>query len=973
MKRLGARGMYSRFEANIIRPRWLFLTASINEEKRIASIENLSNCTTADRLLEVLCTVCRIKSGADLEKIQLSVANYVKLLPGPVTPQKYSGLDFDVKINIELYRRILEEIIEKFDRNWPLNKDDLDPLIEKLMIVDGATVSMLSESLRTLISALSETNDEKKIRTIATILENTLKSDAIFSATIDACRNEKTLSYMQEEEIDQAWQSVTQILVSLPNRVANKMRFKTLELYTPEIYVKILHYHISRVISFINDGLCECGIEPKTTPLSSFINKIVITFKPIANLTCLVAIFEDWCFENRKNERRLVERILGELDSTAVEHVAALFLKRCDPKFGVRAIFGDLLLTTPRWNYVLTVKIPLMRYYEDERLIINLISYLLSFSNKNANLSELLIKLLEVWCDGSILNHTAVEQHEYITRLIILSVKVCKNHLEQSKKIHCQRLLLSGVSAHLECTDIYLRAMGMMTAEICVNSLFDTDNAPKLTFEYDDMPTRVLKLLDSLKRLSAFAPSEVESRYEPSSDLTVGNVTFDSSASKKMYELGVECDILPNFEHMSSEKMEDTSPKGKDLVGGEVATKRTQQPKKNSHRTDHSDLDSDDDLIPYDMDDDKDKAFDKVRPLYLRDLRDNLTDERASSNPDVFSESLLTCEELVLAQLPGDDVSFAIELLQLLATLGQHSYVENFELVVFRCCVAIVTVYPKECAEFLCKQLYADAGTYSLSQRLLFLDILAESAKRLSKINTDNTDISLDIKMKKTPVPNRVSLFLDKEKYKTREVYYHDGIDLETSEDRPTNWQEIIDKRIASHTRRFAHETKSAATYSNYFSNVVSSFFYPLLHGFGYRGKVYKLKDLKGEQNFYIYKDQENILLLRFLKTLSTIMLAAQNCPSSPKMGKEILELTWTLRGHDEAAVRLAVTENVGSVLVAVPKDAIIDELSGPLMEIREWLLLSLNVIYGEHDTNCRALNTKILYFINSIIGSMFS
>lgn len=909
-----------------------------------------------------------------MEKIRSSIANYVKLLPGPVTLQKYSSLDFDVKVDTILYGRILEEIINKFDHDWPLNKDDdLDPLIGKLIIVDGATVSMLSESLRALTASLSETNNEKKIRVISIILENLLKSDAIFSAIIDACRNENTRSYMQEKEIDQAWQNVTQILISLPNRVANKMRFDTLRSYMPEIYVKILCFHLSCAISFINDGLREHGIEPKTTVLSSFINKIVITFKPINNLTCLANIFEEWCFMNRKSEQRLVESIFRELDSTAVEHVAALFLKHCDPKFGVRAIFGDLL-TASHWKYILTIKIPLMRYYEDEKLIINLISYLSSFPNENANLSELLIKLLEVWSDGSILNHTAVEQHEYITRLIVLSVKMCKNRLKKSERDRCQRLLLTGVSVHLECTDVYLRAMGMMTAEICVNSLCNTDDAPKLTFEYDNMPAKVSGLLDSLEYLNVFTPT-VESKYEPSSDLTIGNIIFDSSAGRKIYELGVDCDILPSLENLSNERIggsrEDTRrdnlTKEKDNLVEKVA--RTRRLEEDFHRN-HSDLDSDDDLVPYDMDDDKDKAFHEARPMYLRDLRDNLTDERTISNPDVFSESLLICEELILTQLPNDDASFAIELLQLLVTLRQQSYVENFELVVFRCCVAIVTVYPKKCAEFLCMQFYMDVGRYSLSQRLLFLDVLAEAAKQLSAINIDNvdsTDSSLDVTMKRKSVSNRVSLLIDTERCKTQEVYYNDDTDLEVFENQCIDWREIIDKRIALHTRRFTRDVKSPRTYINHFGNVVSSFFYPLLHGFGHRGEIYKLKDLK------IYADQENILLLRFLKTLSVIMLAAQNCPLASKMGKEILELTWTLRDHDEATVRLAVTENIGSVLVAVSKDAIVDELSESLMEIREWLLLSLNVIYGEHDSNCRALNTKVLSFIDSIIGSTFN
>lgn len=929
------------------------------------SIENLSN-NVANQLLEVLCTTHDIKSRADLERIRSSITNYVRFLPGPVTPQKYSGLDLDTKVDAILYGRILEEIIDKFNRDWPLNEDGLDPMIEKLMIVDGATIFMLSEALRALIIALNESKDEKKTHVVSVLLNKLLKSEEIFSGILDACRDEER-SRMQEEELDQSWRSATQILISLPSRVSNKLQFSTPKFYTPQVYVKILCFHISCAISFINE-LCKYGIKSRISVLSFLISKIVVSLKP-CDFTCFADIFKEWCLENKRNERRLVEDIFRGLDSAAIEHIAVLFLKHCNSELGVRPIFGNLL-TESNWRYILTTKIPLMRYYEDEKLIINLISYL-SFSNENNILSELLIKLLEIWRDKSILNHVSVEQHKYITKLIVLSVKTCKDLLSRAERDQCQKLLLSGISIHLECTNITLRAMGMMVAEICINSLCNTDNAPKLKFEYDSMPAPVLELLQSLKDLNTLAMSvNVQEQYERSGDLITGSIVFDSLSSRKIYELGVDCDILSGIENLSSEKIEGST---RLLENGAIRddlmkkdeTKQQQQAKPNCN--DDSDLDSDDDLVPYDMNDDKPSS--KIRPTYLRDLRDNLTDERTFSNPDIFSESLLVCEELILTQLPNDDVSFAIELLQLLVTLKQHSYVENFELVIFKCCVAIVTVRPKECAEFLCKEFYEDVGKYSMSHRLLFLDILAESARQLSKIDvdTDNADTTVDTAVKKKRIPSRISLFIDTQENK-KQVWYDEDfdIDLEASENQSTNWQEIVDKRIASRTRRIAHHSKSPKLRINHFGNVASSFLYPLLHGFG-RRDILKLSNLN------IYQDQENILLLRYLKTLSAIMLAAQNCPLVSKMGKEILELMWTVRNHDEATVRLAVTENIGSVFLAVPKDAIINELSEPLMEIREWLLLSQNVVNGEHDANCRALNAKVLSFINLIISSTFN
>ncbi|XP_032685910.1 telomere length regulation protein TEL2 homolog [Odontomachus brunneus] len=936
--------------------------AAYKDEENVAATEN-----NHIALLEELCAICRIKSRSDLERIQSCLSDYVTLLPGTITPQKYTGVDDGVAVNVTLYKQIIEKTINLFDRDWPLRQDgSLDPLITKLMVVDGATMPILSESLKLLTAALSEFEDKRKIRAISTILQNLLKSDAIFSAIVDTCRFRQEV--LLEVELDQAWQRATQILVSLPSRVANKMQRDTPQLYTPHVYVRLLCFHVCRAMHFVNEAWHELNIEPKVNVLSTIISKILITSKPTHDLSCFIDILTEWCYEDIKNEKRLVRSVLRELDTAAVEHMATMFLKRCEPMYGVHPVLGDVL-TAPRWQYVLTTKIPLMRYYHtDTKLIFNLISYLSSCENANV-LPDLMMKLIDIWSDRSILNHTPVEQHEYISRLIILSVRACRSHLkEQNVMERCRQLLLNGVSVHLECTDIYIRAMGMITAEICINHLSE-DDVPQLVFDYNDMPTRVQVLLDSLKHLSA----PIVICYKRSDDLA----DSDSSANKKIREL--VADILPSFQAVSSKKFEsslasltkdDLAQKEKHDAIGVTTNVRGDAEESRQQDEEQLELDSDDDLVPYDLDEERDKPVSKVRPMYLRDLRDNLTDERTATDPDVFSESMSVCEELIRTQLPHDDASFAVELLELLVTLRQQSYMEDFEVVVFRCCVEIVVVRPKECAEFLCKQFYEDVGKYSLSQRLLFLDVLSESAKRLSGIkvssdsNAENTKL---VEKRRKSISSPVSVFIDTTKpYRIQELCYDEDMEnlLETPESRVADWQEIIEKRIESHTRRFAHRSKVPKKSVNRFASVVSSFIYPLLYGFNWQQDSVKLQNLK------IYQDQENIVLLRYLNTVSVIMRAAENCPLALKMGKEILELTWTLRSHKEATVRFAVVECIASVLVSLPRDqVVVEELLDTLMEIKEWLLLTQNIIFGEHDVKCREINATVMRCIDAIIG----
>lgn len=945
-------------------PRKTFLTAC-RQEDNIESTEKHSE-NAANRLLELLCSMDNIKSQSSLEKLKIQISDYNIFLPGPLTYQKYIGLDFNPGFVPTLHGRILEEIIYKFDLNWSLQGSNLDPVIKQLIIIDGISLETLYETLVILTQALKQSTDDRKIYIISIILEKLIKSDALFSALVNACKY-RPESMIKQEELEQIWKNTIQLLVSLPNRVANKLKNKTLDIFLPQMYTKIISFHIAHGLSFVHDCMQKCGIRINFNMFSMIISKMVIAMNS-TNLNCLIDILSTWCYED-DIRRNLIQNILRELDRAAIEPLVVLFLKHCDIKNGVYCIFGDLIEVS-NWMYTLTTKIPLMSYYEDEKesFIINFIIYLSQSSKENRIVIDLLIKLLDVWGDKSALNHISMEQHKYITKLIILAITAVKDNMKTNDKEACRKLIFFGISTHLESTHIILRAIGMHTGEIVVRALSESDNSPKLEFDYDGMGAESIELIESFDMLvEKIQTLNSKQLCQKEEDLYSNDVIFNSLGDKKIFNLGVECNILSlkKIEQLKGSE-ENTTGKEKDSLN--IFRKNIENKPLTSKKNieEQSELDSDDDLIPYDISNDT-KLSEKLRPTYLRDLRDNLTDERKTTNAEVFAESLEVCEKLILSQLPNDDVSFGIELLVILVTLTESSYVEDFELLIFKSCVAIVTVYPKETAEYLCKEFYSETCKYSTSQRLLFLDILAESARRLSKINvsndkSDNKRIARTIK-----IPTKgISLLIDINK-KCEILSSGDFDDFQNTHIVSINWREIVYKRIESNTKRFVHNAKPKKMLVNKFGNIASSFFFPLLYGYGKQGNCLYF-------GLESYSDQRNSLLVRFLKTLSTIMVAAQNCLIASKMGKEILGLIWTLRYHEQAKVRLAVIENVAAVIVTVHKEIIINELFEPLMEIRLWLLnLTQNVINGEHDEDCRTLAGNVLSLIDSIIGSTFS
>ena len=922
-----------------------FLTASRPEET--LNTEEYSK-HSADSLLEFLQSSGTIKAQRNLQILKIMLQKYVEFFPGCLTPQKYLNLDQDLEIDTILYGKILDKVIETFDHNWPLSNNSLEPSIKKLFVVEGCTTQIFNESILSLTNALKESETESTILCISSILEELLKSDALFSAIINSCKScrlmEESSRQMEREQEEKTWENIVQILVSLPNRVANKAKKKMPNSYLPKMYAKILNFHLTRSISFLNDGL-QFGVKPNAKILSLLLSKMFLVMDT-SHLVHLIDIFSEWCFENKDDIKSFIQLILVEMDRRSVEAIVILILKHCNSSFGVRNILGNLA-TNQIWKYVLTTKVPLMTWYNDDHLIRNLISYLSSFRSQRI-LIELLLKLLDIWGDKSVLSHTSFEQHLYLTKLIVLSIRSLKGHLTGSEEAAIGKLVSCGIPAHLESTNVLNMAIGMITGEI-ITEIVNKDGSPKLQFEYDSLQEDAKLLVQNIRQLD-ICQSETTTR--DNSDLLLGNLEFSSAGTRKIYDLGVECKIIDSYEE---------EPKIHSSNKSEVASNDVQVVKNIKAQHIEEELDSDDDLVPYDMSDDIPMS-EISRPAYLRDLRDNLVNTESNQNPEIFSESVKAAEDLILSQLPKDDATFGLELLEILVTLRENCHTDNFEVLKFRACVAIVTIFPKECAEYLCREFYSKPENHSLMQRVFFLEILSESAKRLSRFEISPESMEAEIPKKQRRLSKPVSLFINTEERKKYETLYDDDFEAPKSS-KSVDWEEIIQKRIDSKTKRFAQKTKMPKTMINKFANVSTSFFYPLLYGFCRQGSyVYSIpRELA---------DQDNFLLVSFLKTLATIMVAAQNCPSSTKMGKEIIDLVWVLRYHPEAKVRLGAINNIAAVVSTVSEESLLNELLEPLMEVRLWLVdVTQKVVGGEPDTNCRKLGLQVLLLIDSIFS----
>lgn len=250
-------------------------------------------------------------------------------------------------------------------------------------------------------------------------------------------------------------------------------------------------------------------------------------------------------------------------------------------------------------------------------------------------------------------------------------------------------------------------------------------------------------------------------------------------------------------------------------------------------------------------------------------------------------------------------------------------------------------VIPKEAAEFLCEEFYAEPGRYAISHRILMLKVLSEAARRLSSIEKKKEKTAEGLKsiigVKKLPVK-----------------------DLNLERKKEVN--KVINDRLAEKTKRFI----SSGTIRgeplkgiNRFHAVAGSFVFPLINGFGKKQILFQSrKNLKD--------DTTNILLLEFLKTLCVLTLCSENAPNIRRILQEELHLIVLLKFYSEEKIQMAVLELIGCVMTVTPKQMMATDFLQSFLEIKAWLedLVERNAFNPDMNKESKDLAIRLLSFL---------
>ncbi|KAM6320021.1 telomere length regulation protein TEL2 homolog [Podargus strigoides] len=669
-------------------------------------------------------------------------------------------------------------------------------------------------------------------------------------------------------------QALLSKIVCLPDHVSNKLQGKNPPVFFPQNYFPLLGDAVIQVLQKISDSL-RGGLDCSISFVSHVLGKVCVHGRQNEILSILVPRLTDLT-QSDCIWQRICWRLVECVPDRWMEAVVLGFVQRAPRADVLSRLLGNLVVKNKKAQFVVTQKLLLLQYGHTTAVLQNLLGYLSLDSCRRALLIKVLQELLETWGSSSAVKHSPPEQQQYISKAIL----ICLSHLKEAEIESCRQELLTGmmegVKCHLDSNLPQIRRLGMIVAE-SISAKIITDG-PVLKFQYeDDDEARELKSL-----LVHTPPSCVVSS-------------------------------LPDDDR--NEKADAALP----LVLESNKKSHTAAPVMPDEGSD-AELDSDDDLIPYDMS--EDKELKTKAPVYIRDCIEVLT---GSEDVDKWEATVKALESLVRKN-PAATREASVELAKILLHLEEKTCIEGFVELRQRAQVAVLTTDPIPVAKYLTSQFYS--LNYSLRQRTDILDVLVLAAQELSHPRCHG-------KTKQSGAQKPC-------------------IHLLPGSESSKDWRRIVDERIKSKTRRFAmgQSQVELASSPNEFSSVAGYFFFPLIQHFD---RPLTTFDLLGEDHF---------VLGRLVHTLAILMYLAVNTVAVTAMGKALLEFVWALRFHTDSYVRQGLLSCVSSMLVSVPAERLLEDLTEELLETQSWLG---DVVEKDPDGDCRRLALQNLLLMENL------
>jgi len=460
-------------------------------------------------------------------------------------------------------------------------------------------------------------------------------------------------------------------VVGLPDHLGNRLQRENLEAFLPQNYFPLLGEEIMRVLQAVVDSL-RGGWDCSVSFLSQVLGKACVHGRQKEILGVLVprltVLTQGSCLW-----RRVCWRLVECVPDRAMEALLTGLVEAASGPDVLSRLLGNLVLKSKKAQFVMTRKILFLQYRYSTPVLQSLLGYLAMDSQRRPLLRQALKELLETWGSPSAVRHTPLPQQRYVSSALL----ICLAHLQDAElrdsRDELLASLMAGVKTRLDSSLPAVRRLGMIVAGVASTRIHP--DGPPLRFQYEE---------DELSRelLALAAPPPVA----------------DSPS---------EAEASPAVETPDRGSTDGGVPQAQPEGLG-------------------SDLDSDDELVPYDMSGDQELKSGKA-PAYVRDCVEALT----SSEDWERWEAALRALEGLIVRSPAAAREVSVELAKVLLHLEEKTSVVGFEGLRQRALVAVVVTDPAPVAEYLTSQFYA--LNFSLRQRMDILDVLTLAAQELSR------------------------------------------------------------------------------------------------------------------------------------------------------------------------------------------------------------------------------------------------
>ncbi|KAL1248313.1 hypothetical protein QQF64_021631 [Cirrhinus molitorella] len=715
------------------------------------------------------------------------------------------------------------------------------------------------QALLLLLDTISSTGESVGLERCVSVLEKFLSAGRLQVLLWSRCEMGGACS-----DSPQLRETIIGHLAALPSITCNHLHTNTPDAFLPQRYYPLLAASILDTLEKTCHALragqdCSLGFVAEVLGkvcIQGYSSEIFETLAP--RLSSLTRMDPLW--------QRVTQRLLEKVPERCTECVITGLIRSLSGAAAVSRLMGNLVVTNKKAQFVLTHKLLLQQYQHPTQLLKSVLGYLALDSERRTLLKQVLRSVCQVWCNSSATKHTCVEQQLYVSKALLLCVALLTHSEIQELRQEMLQCMLGGVQCRLDSNIERIRRMGMVVGE-CLSHRLDTPGS-QLKFQYEaDEEIRELK---SLMESPSFEDDE---EHQP-----------DSSTS-----------LQPEPKVEGSAGQSATSETG---CGSD------------------SELDSDDDLTPYDMSADQEKKK-SAPPRYVRDCLEALM---LSDDAERVELSLQVAEALLRKNVKATQ-EVSVQFSKVLLHLEDKYNTLHFQTLRQNAMVALTVTDIKPVVDYWTTEFYS--LNYSLRQRLDILEVLALSAQELSE-----------------PITNKHS----------RAQPIAAVTALEQCDD-ITHWRQIVEKRIQSKTRRISKGgTQPVKAVPNRYAPVAGFFLFPLLRNYDRPQVTF---DLLGG---------DHLVLGRLLHTLGLLMHLAVNAPVVSQMGRALLDFVWAVRFHTDQMVRRGVMFAVCSVFLSMPGENLLIELGDDLMETRAWLA---DVAENDCDADCRSLAVQSLMLLD--------